>query len=369
VTPLERLIRTLIADGGPLPFSHYMDLALYHPEHGYYSTGAPRAGWGGDFVTSPELDPAFGQLWARGFERLWERCGRPDGFEVVEIGPGEGALASAVLGAAAGDFADALTYRLVERSPRAADRQRERLAHHPAVTWSSNAEDGPRLHAGCVFANEVLDNVPVDLVEGAADGSVRELRVGTGREGLVLVLEEPAEEVARWLDLHAPRVPRGHRLEVGRHRDDQALRWSEILEMGALVLVDYGASGEDLLRRPQGTLVSYSPAGADDLVLDSPGTRDITAHVNWTSVAAELGRAGLGIDEPRTQREALRTLGAGDVDASLRELYGRATAEGRGADALRALSRRQGLGALLEPAGLGGLEVLTAVRGIPGDLW
>src|SRR5688500_394644 len=108
-----------------MPFAAYMQAALYHPQHGYYATGARRTGWEGDFVTSPELDPAFGELWARAFEEIWSGCGRPASFRVVEVGPGEGGFAAAVLAAVNGELGAVLEYCLVERSPDAEARQRE----------------------------------------------------------------------------------------------------------------------------------------------------------------------------------------------------------------------------------------------------
>src|SRR5688500_7615789 len=107
-----------------MPFGAFMQMALSHPRLGYYASGAERTGWHGHVVTSSELDPAFGELWVRAFEQIFEACGRPDRFSVVEIGPGEGSFAAAVLEAASPALRSALSYTLVERVARMEDRQR-----------------------------------------------------------------------------------------------------------------------------------------------------------------------------------------------------------------------------------------------------
>src|SRR5918999_489992 len=96
---LLEFLRERIRAHGPMPFAAYMSHVLYHPRHGYYAAGPERSGWRGHFLTSPELDPSFGALWAHAFEEIWDACGRPPEFTIVEIGPGEAGFARGVLGA------------------------------------------------------------------------------------------------------------------------------------------------------------------------------------------------------------------------------------------------------------------------------
>jgi SAM-dependent MidA family methyltransferase len=98
-------------------------------------------------------------------------------------------------------------------------------------------------------------------------------------------------------------------------------------------------------------------------VLDRPGEKDITSHANWDVVASALGSAGFEVTSPTPQNKVLRSLGLSSLEESLAERQRKLTAEGRGADALRTLSRRQALGALSDPTGLGGLDVMTGRRG------
>lgn len=364
---LEEELLERIRAGGPLPFAAYMSLALYDPRGGYYSTRA-RTGWRGHFLTSPELDPAFGKLWATAFDAVWTRCGRPSRFEIVEVGPGEGGFALAVLGALGDELRDALTYRLVERVPDARARQGALLKGAPGVEWTESITELPEIDHGVVFANEVLDNLPVHLVE-MRDGQITELCVGEGPAGLELVARPVSNpELEAFLERTGSTPIEGARAEVALAAESFIDRVTRRLNRGAVFLVDYGLEGSEIARRG-GTLLTYSDTGVDEDVLDRPGEKDITAHANWTGARLALEASGLTVTGPTEQRKVLLALGARDLDERMKELHDAALAEGRGADAVRALSARQSLGALLDPGGLGGLQVLAGYRGIaPLDL-
>jgi SAM-dependent MidA family methyltransferase len=363
VTPLEEIIHERIRRHGPMPFAAYMSLALYHPRHGYYTSGPERTGWRGHYLTSPELDPGFGQLWRRAFRQVWDACGRPPGFEIVEVGPGEGAFAAAVLGSADAGFGPELTYRLVERSPALEERQRN-LVRDPRAVWSPSITELPAIEYGVVFANEVLDNLPVHLVE-ARGGRVLEVCVDAQDGLLVQSLREPSNpELSSWLDRTGVSLPDGHRYEVPLAAESFVRRVGAAVERGALVLIDYGAEAVELATRPTGSLLSYSERGVDDDPLDRPGHKDITSHVNWTAVRAALEGAGMEVIGPRPQRNIMSALGARTLDEDLKHRHEDALRSRRGADAVAMLSRRQALGALLDPAGLGGLDVVVGLKGV-----
>lgn len=195
-TPLEAILLERIGSEGPLRFDRFMEECLYNPEHGYYSAPG-RIGRGGHYMTSPELDPAFGLLWARAFEQVWDACGRPDDFTLVEIGPGEGGFAAAILSSVSGPLEDALRIQMVERASALESRQRERLTDHGSVTWSDELPSG--IGCGCVFANEVLDNQTVRVIEGKSElhvgldgGRLTEVWI-TGRRELGVLSDGPTQ--------------------------------------------------------------------------------------------------------------------------------------------------------------------------------
>ena len=364
MTELERLIHERISKSGPLPFAAFMQLALYDPRWGYYAGGGRRSGWGGHFLTSPELDPAYGLLWGQAFERVWEECGRPDQFAVIEIGPGEGGFAEAVLTSATGSFAQALRYTLVERVPAVEERQRARL-EGLAASWARSTAEVPTAPHGVVFANEILDNLPVHVVE-RRDGELMEVCVDSEGDHLVESVRPPAgPELARWVEWAEAALPEGHRFEVTMAARSFVAHCAAAFEIGALVLVDYGAESRDLAERPGGTLVTYSERGPGGDPLERAGLQDITAHANWTVVRKACAAHGLEPRGPALQRHVLKALGADALDAKLREEHEGALSEGRGLDAVRALSRRGALGVLQDEGGLGGLGVMTGTRGVP----
>ena len=349
---------------GPMPFAAYMQFALYHPQHGYYTGGRARTGWKGHYMTSPEVDPAFGELWARAFQQVWEAAGQPNEFDIIELGPGEGGFAHAALSVMSGPFAKAVRYRLIERVAANQERQRHLLDRFTKVSWHRSVAEAPAAEIGCFFANEVLDNLPVHLVE-KREGQLWEVCVGETDGSLVTALRPPSNpELAAFLDRCGVELPDGHRFEVALAAESLIAHAAARFQRGAWIFVDYGLAAEDLAQRPAGTLLCYSESGSDDLPLERVGDKDMTVHANWTSVALALGKAGHVVGGPKSQREVLNALGLTQLHDDLRSEWERATGAGEGAVALRTLSRRQALGVLGDPSGLGGLQVITGRRGI-----
>jgi SAM-dependent MidA family methyltransferase len=361
VTPLEEFLRAEIARRGPITFAEYMELALYHPEQGYYASGKPRASRGGDFVTSPEIDDAFAELWTGAFARVWEALGRPLEFSVIEIGPGEGSFARAVLQGARGSFGDALHYVLVEPRPIGRGRQQSHIADARAG-WAPSIND-VLAETGVVFANEVLDNQPVHLVRPDR-GRLVEIFVDAPDTGLGL-FEAPASShtLADYLEA-VDLSPLPGRMQVGIAAAEIVSRAARALDRGALFFVDYGLEARELLERGGNSVVTYSSRGAATDPLEDPGRQDITAHVDWTGIRIALQREGLVALGPIQQASVLRALGLAAVDDRLRREHNDAIASGDGVGAVRLLSRRNAIGTLANTAGLGGLQVMAGGKGL-----
>lgn len=239
----------------------------------------------------------------------------------------------------------------------------ERLSSFDNVSWVASLEEVGSA-TGCLFANEVLDNLAVHVVERTGAGWV-ELLVGLRGDRLALEagpLSDPALE--RYLEDTGLQPPKGHRAEVGLEAVELARQCARTVTRGAVVFVDYAIDASSITKRPAGTLLAYSATGADEDLLDRPGHKDLTSHVNWTAVATALVDSGMTVSGPRSQRDVLAALGAAEMDEFLKEAHRAALAGGRGVDALRALSQRQALGVLRDPSGLGGLQVLAGLRGV-----
>ncbi|HUD72341.1 MAG TPA: SAM-dependent methyltransferase [Dongiaceae bacterium] len=321
---LTRLLVAGIEAGGPIPFARFMEAALYHPEHGYYTRGLGGGG-GRDYATSSGLSRVYGAMLARQAAEMWHRLGEPDRFRFVEFGPGEGTFACDFLRAAAETprFARALEYLLIETSPALAARQAERLARHApssaagAEAWRHLTLESLEAEApieGCLFANEVLDAFPAHRIVGTPDGP---LEVHVDAQGGALVERLlPIAEAATRDDLAA----RGLRPEPGQTIDIQpaagrfVTRAARCLGRGWFVVVDYGYEAADLFHpaRRRGTLMAYHRHRAGEAFLERPGEQDLTAHVDFTAVARAAAAGGLALAGMSSQARFLLALGALD---------------------------------------------------------
>jgi SAM-dependent MidA family methyltransferase len=329
-----------------------MEMALYHPRHGYYGAGRAALGRAGDYFTSVSVGAVFGGLLGVQFCEMWDLLGRPDTFTIVEQGANDGAFAADVLGwsrTEAPNFFNALRYVILENLPVLQARQRDRLGEFAArVAWRTAIEDLPPF-TGVHFSNELIDAFPVHAVR-FRNGQWRERYVTAALEWTdqPIALDNAAALLDRLADV--PRLE-GYTTEVNL----DALRWAEALgakiDQGWVLAIDYGFPWARYYspERPQGTLQCYSghAKGLDPLA--TPGFCDLTAHVDFTSLASAFLAAGMEI------------AGYTDQHHFLTGLVGRAY-DGRAPSPKEA----RGLKTLLHPEMLGTtFHVLGMSRGVP----
>ena len=373
---IAELVRERARRLGPLPFDEVIELALYDPRHGFYSSGG-EAGRGGDFLTSPEVGPLFGAVLARALDDWWRDLGEPDPYVVVEAGAGAGTLARHVLDARP-TCAPALRYVLVERSQRLRDVQHSRLPMEPpgqvlGPAVVTDPDEGPhplagtgplvtslpelpqRPITGVVVANELLDNLPFALLERAADGW-SEVRVGA-QLGEVLVPTSP--DVARRADLLAPDAPERGRIPLQSATAGWVRSALGTVERGAIVVFDYADATPSMARRPWTDWVrTYRAHGRGRHPLEHLGEQDITCEV-----AVDQLDAVAPIVSHRTQAEFLFDHGLPSMVADARRNW-EARAHIGDLEALKHRSRLTEADALTDPAGLGAFKVLQwEVRG------
>ncbi len=264
-----------------------MRAALYHPAHGYYRRPRDPFGREGDFYTAEQIQPIFGRLMAAVMRRLRSDLGNPDEFTVVELGAGRGEMAEAFT-----------SFRYVP------------------VEWGRGQM--PDRFTGVVFANEFFDALPVDVFQWSG-GRFREMQVGCSSGRFVWIAGSPAEpEVENHLSRYAPEREEGMILEANLDALDWIDRIAGHLERGFLMAIDYGYTAPELARFPQGTLMTYRRHVASDAVLDDPGERDITAHVNFTALEDHVRRAGMTVI--RRERLAQTLIAAGQPDSFVEAL-------------------------------------------------
>ncbi|OIQ95942.1 hypothetical protein GALL_220750 [mine drainage metagenome] len=351
----------LIADeidgaGGWIPFSRFMELALYAPGLGYYSGGAHKFGPGGDFVTAPELTPLFARTLAAQAAQLLAESSP----EIIEAGAGSGALAAELLLALESRDALPERYRILELSGELRQRQEETLrsrAPHLAsrVEW---LERLPQRCSGLVLGNEVLDAMPVALVAWQAEG-IFERGVRLSEAGGFILADRPAKgallAAAARLPVRAPYLS-----EIGLAARAWVAEWGRILERGALLLLDYGFPRHEyyLPERDCGTLMCHHRHHSHDDPLWLPGLSDITAHVDFTSIAEAGFDAGLDVLGYTGQAQFLLNCGITEALAQLQS------------DGERAyLAAAKDVGKLISPAEMGELfKVIALGRGIETPL-
>ncbi len=327
----ERVLRALDSEADPtgfVPFDRFMDVALYHPDVGYYAAVRSPLGSGGDFYTAAHVTPLFARAIAERIRAIRRALPDAPSFRVAEIGPGDGTLA-ADLADALGPEAARFEYAIVERTESRARDTVARLARsHPDLSvrrLPSVGADGP--FVGVVLANEYLDAQPARRLRW--DGTAwREVGVEVASAGL-RPAERPATREVPGAALPVPSEP-GVLLEVSPAAEATVREVGDHLIAGSAILIDYGLDEPELLLgHPRGTLAAVRGHRSVDDPLDAPGTADLSVFVNFTRLRAAARASGLREVAFRSQAEALGTWGfPALLDAAVRSA-GSAEAEVR----------------------------------------
>ena len=330
-----------------------MELALYHPDLGYYSSAVQRSGKTGDFYTSVDVGPLFGELVAVPLAEMWAvlRSAGATRFDLVDVGTGHGRLARDIMDAARRDhpdFYDTIRLTLVERSGNARAVHADTLGPHAARLVNST-DRLPGSISGTIVANELLDALPVHVVTMTTEG-LREIAVAE-RDGVLMEVEIPLSNPA----LEAPvNLEVGDRLEVALEAVDWIGDAAAALDRGFVLLFDYGfeASPSHARAHPHGTLMAYRAHRAEPRDwLAHPGEMDLTAHVEFGAIrdaALDAGLDALGVVD-----QTYFLLGLGLADRL-------ETGEDR-----RAITRRLSARTLMMPGGLGStMKALAFAKGV-----
>jgi SAM-dependent MidA family methyltransferase len=281
MTPAGELLADEIQHAGPISFRRFMEVALYHPRHGYYRRPHDPFGKHGDFFTAEQLQPVFGILIAARIRQLFRDLGEPSGFTVVELGAGRREMAPA-------------------------------LSEWPYVAVDVDSGALPDHLTGVVFSNEFFDALPVEVA--TYDGADFREQLVTFRDGaFTWQSASPVRpELEDYLRRYFPAPEAGRCYEVNL----DALAWigriARSLVSGYVLTIDYGYTRPEWIRFPAGTLMGYRRHTARENVLDEPGARDITAHVNFTALE-ECG-AALRLRRERFETLAQTLLTAGEPD-------------------------------------------------------
>jgi SAM-dependent MidA family methyltransferase len=334
---LREQIEREIHECGLIPFSRYMEICLYDPAQGYYSAHAEQFGKAGDFYTSSDVHAVFGRLLARQFEELWRALDHPAQIEIVELGPGRGFFARDVLDWSKKKFPDffaALTYTLQESSPALREKLRHEVTEHVAAGKAKiPVEVAPKVGAEVatpeemiqvpegrpiglcrtlapdapliVFANEFFDALPIEIL--STDGK---LHIGFENQRLSEIWLPPLPEELEFLDRCGVHPETGERIEVPMLAQKWIGQIANAIQRGLLLIVDYGYTrNQQLAGRHRGTLMAYRHHSASPDPYQAPGEQDLTAHVNFTALAAACERQGMRCEKLLTQSQFLMGIG------------------------------------------------------------
>jgi SAM-dependent MidA family methyltransferase len=361
-----RIRARMAAAGGWLPFSAFMQAALYEPELGYYAVDRPIFGAAGDFVTAPELSPLFARCLAAAAVPILDAAG---GGEVLEFGAGSGRMAADLIAALAHRGQVPRRYRIVEPSRAMQRRQRDFLFGHPATApmigrfeWLD--APSPESWTGVALANEVVDAMPVDRFRVVEDGC-EVIGVSADGDGFRFVARPAHAALAAAVagiqsKLPAP-MPPGYVSEFRPGVDEWMRDAAAGLERGAFIVSDYGLPRAQYYHpaRDGGSLAGFRGQLRVDDPLAMPGAQDLTAWVDFSALADAARGAGLDVGGFATQAHFLLETG---IERELAALV-----EGAG-ERERAMLK-QGAATLLLPGEMGErFKLLALTREFRGPL-
>jgi SAM-dependent MidA family methyltransferase len=279
---LTEVIIERIRREGPVSFRDFMEMCLYHPGSGYYTSAQDKIGKQGDFYTSSSVTPVFGAMIGKQLEEMWSVTGEKD-FTVVEFGAGTGRLCGDILDYLKNNprLYGRLTYCIIEKSPAMRAKAKTHLPEE--VKWYDSIKEIPSF-TGCVLSNELVDNFSVHQV--VMKDQLMEIFVDYN-DGFVERLEPAAASLSDYLREMNVVLPAGFRTEINLEATQWIKDISQQLDKGYVMTIDYGYTSEEMYResRNNGTLLCYHKHSINDQPYDNLGEQDITSHVNFSALS------------------------------------------------------------------------------------
>ena len=312
---LSEIIIQRIGTEGPLSFHDFMEMCLYYPGKGYYTSASNKIGKSGDYYTTSNITSLFGAMIGKQLEEMWVILGKKE-FYVVEYGAGTGMLCDDIISFVKknDDFFSKLNYCIIEKSP--AMRELERSRFDEEVSWYDSIHDIGTF-TGCILSNEVVDNFSVHQV--IMKDQLMEVFVDY-RNGFVEVLRPAEKSLTDYLAQLHVELPGGFRTEINL----EAIGWikdiATAMKKGYVLTIDYGYPSSQLYNpcRSNGTLLCYNKHTVNDRPYENIGKQDITTHINFSALSYWGAKWGLTTSGLTSQADFLRSLG---VEAHLRETY------------------------------------------------
>jgi SAM-dependent MidA family methyltransferase len=328
---LSEIIAKKIEKEGPISFHDFMEISLYYPGLGYYTSVDDKIGKNGDYYTSSYLTSAFGATVGKQIEEMWEISGK-EPFTIIEYGAGTGFLCHDILEYLKSNMElyDELNYCIIEKSP--VMRRKERTHLHEKTSWYNSIQEIPVV-TGCVLSNELVDNFSVHQV--VMMDELMEVFVDY-KSGFIELLKPAKKELKDYLTELNISLPHGFRTEINLEAVEWIKEIAEYLKKGFVITIDYGFPSSELYRqcRSNGTIVCYSKHTINDDPYIDIGKQDITSQVNFSALNHWGFKNGLESCGFTSQAAFLLSLGFEDYFRKINE---------KQEDNLVAICRRQAM--------------------------
>lgn len=303
---LSDIILHKIQREGPISFHDFMEMSLYYPGLGYYTSGESPIGIRGDYYTSPQLTPLFGMMIGRQLEEMWKATGK-GAFTVVEYGAGTGKLCLDIMDYLKSNpvFYEKLKYCIIEKSPEI--RKKHSVCLHENVSWHATIRDVPEI-TGCILSNEVPDNFPVHQV--VMEDGLMEIFVDY-KEGFIELLRPASEDLKDYMKELNIILPKGFRTEINLQATEWMKEIAVSLKKGYAITIDYGYPSSELYtyKKRCGTLMCYNKHTLNEDLYHAIGHQDITSHVNFSALCHWGLKNGLSCCGLTNQANFLLSLG------------------------------------------------------------
>ncbi|MCH7519674.1 MAG: SAM-dependent methyltransferase [Candidatus Dadabacteria bacterium] len=287
---LEEIITSQIRDSGPITFAEFMELALYHPVYGYYSSGISRIGKEGDFYTSPHVHSAFGKVLGNFIVKSFDVI-REEKLTIIELGAGQGLLALDIFNHIKSnnpEYYDQSNYYIVEQSDRFQNESKKTLIdHRHKIKWFSSLDELENEKVtGVIISNELIDAFPFHRAK-LIGGNLSEIYVSVEDDEITEVTGKPSstelEEYFVHYDIH---FKEGQEFEINLHAEKLLQKIDNILRKGFILTIDYGYLAPQLFspERMKGTYKCIYKHAINETPYINIGEQDITAHVDFSNL-------------------------------------------------------------------------------------
>jgi len=350
--PTTREIVEEIENSGRIPFSRFMEISLYG-QNGYYSSGKVEiANEGGDFTTTPERSDIFGAGLAKELQKVWAALGKPEKFDLVEMGAGTGAMAKQILDWSKiyyPDFYESINYCILEYGTGLIPRQQSSLTNHQVNWVNGNAYQIPFSRVrGAFISNELPDAFPVECI-GRINGKLKQRYVTVKNGQWVEQWDDVQEDILNYIKELDIQIDELCEVAINHHAAELQSQLDNALEEGVIITFDYGNMGTDhsphisatrqggkgyaIQKSTISTLAALEdPNLADKLkdmssqehhtlvIYQNPGNFDITSDVDFSALEQVAADDGLDTSFLGKQGDFFREVGIGEIVRKMKDL-------------------------------------------------